>query len=51
MTIALKLLIRVIRRRVAAGERLEEVLTDYPRLTDEERDTVEAEASGRPGKS
>ena len=51
MTIALKLLVRVVRRRVAAGEWLEEVLAEYPKLTDEERETVEAELSGRPEKS
>lgn len=37
MTMALSLLCRVIRRRVAKGEELEAVLTEYPRLTEEER--------------
>lgn len=37
MTMALSLLCRVIRRRVAKGEDLEAVLTEYPRLTEEER--------------
>lgn len=37
MTLAMKLLIRVVRRRVNAGEDLEAVLADYPKLTVEER--------------
>lgn len=37
MTMALSLLCRVIRRRVAKGESLEAVLAEYPRLTEEER--------------
>ena len=36
MTIALTLLCRVVRRRLARGEKLEIVLKDYPRLTEEE---------------
>lgn len=40
MTMALSLLCRVIRRRVAKGEELEVVLTEYPRLTEEERALV-----------
>ena len=40
MTLALKLLCRVVRRRVNAGEALESVLADYPRLTAAEKDTV-----------
>lgn len=40
MTLALKLLCRVVRRRVNAGEALETVLADYPRLTAEERAAV-----------
>lgn len=37
MTMALSLLCRVVRRRLAKGEELEAVLADYPRLTKEER--------------
>lgn len=37
MTLALTLLCRVIRRRVARGEDLEAVLAEYPKLTDAER--------------
>lgn len=36
----LKLLCRVIRRRMAAGEELAEMLKDYPKLTEEERTEV-----------
>lgn len=41
MTMALSLLCRVVRRRVEQGESLETVLRDYPKLTEEERATVE----------
>ena len=37
MTLALSLLCRVIRRRLARGENLEAVLADYPKLTEAER--------------
>ena len=40
MIMALNLLCRVIRRRLARGEELETILTDYPRLTEEERTAV-----------
>lgn len=40
MTMALSLLCRVVRRRLAKGEELEAVLADYPRLTKEEREAV-----------
>lgn len=40
MTLALKLLVRVARRRVNAGEALEAVLADYPKLTEEEKALV-----------
>ena len=40
MTLALKLLCRVVRRRVNAGEALEAVLADYPKLTENEKETV-----------
>ena len=36
------LLIRVVRRRVSNGEKLEEVLKDYPKLKPEEADEVSA---------
>lgn len=40
MTLALKLLCRVVKRRVTAGEALEAILADYPRLTEEEKAAV-----------
>lgn len=40
MSTAMKLLVRVVRRRVARGEDLEAVLAEYPRLTEEERALV-----------
>lgn len=43
MTLALKLLCRVVRRRVEQGEALEAVLTDYPKLTEDELAQVRAE--------
>lgn len=40
MSNALKILIRVIQRRVNSGENIEAVLSNYPKLTNEERDEV-----------
>ena len=40
MTGKLNLLIRVVRRRVSNGEKLEDVLKDYPKLKPEEADEV-----------
>ena len=31
------IMLRVIRKRIAEGETVEEILSDYPRLTDEEK--------------
>ena len=36
MTVKLKLLLRVVQRRMIAGEGFEEILRDYPKLTEEE---------------
>lgn len=47
MTLALKLLLRVVKRRVAAGEALETVLEEYPRLTEAEKKTVREALEGR----
>jgi len=41
MTLALKLLIRVVRRRVESGEEANAVLADYPKLTEGERKAVQ----------
>ena len=47
MTLKLKLLYRVVRRRVERGEDLSEVLKDYPRLTEEQRDEIIENVNGR----
>ena len=36
----LKIFIRVIRRRMAAGEGFEDILATYPRLTNEEKEAI-----------
>ena len=46
MSLALKLLCRVVRRRVENGEDLEAVLADYPKLTEEELTTVRQALGG-----
>lgn len=43
MTAALVLLCRVVRRRVNKGESLDNVLKDYPKLTEEELAEVRAQ--------
>jgi len=43
MTAALNLLCRVVRRRLRQGEVLEDVLADYPRLTEKEREKIAEE--------
>ena len=47
MTLKLKLLCRVVRRRVERGEDLSEVLKDYPRLTENQRDEIVEALNGR----
>ena len=47
MTLKLKLLCRVVRRRVERGEDLSEVLKDYPRLTEKQRDEIVENVKGR----
>ena len=47
MTLALKLLLRVVKRRVERGETLDAVLRDYPRLTEEEKETVRQTLEGK----
>lgn len=42
MTLALKILIRVVQRRVKAGEELEKILAEYPKLTEQEKQLVGA---------
>ena len=43
MNALLKIALRVISRRVEAGEDLEMVLAAYPRLTDEEKEIIREE--------
>lgn len=40
MSAALSLLCRVVRRRLGAGEALEEILKTYPRLSETEKQQV-----------
>ena len=47
MMLKLKLLYRVVRRRVERGEDLSEVLKDYPRLTEKQRDENVEALNGR----
>lgn len=46
MTLALTLLCRVVRRRLAMGEPLESILADYPRLTETELTWLRARLEG-----
>lgn len=41
MTLKLRLLVRVVRRRVEGGEELTAVLADYPRLTETEKKALQ----------
>ena len=47
MTLKLKLLCRVVRRRVERGEELTAVLADYPRLTEKQRVEIVETLNGR----
>ena len=40
MSITLKLLVTVIKRRIASGEAIEDILLDYPKLTQQELEEV-----------
>lgn len=42
MTLALKVLLRVVARRVERGEALDAVFADYPKLTESEKAEVRA---------
>ena len=46
MTLKLKLLVRVVRRRVGGGEELSAVLKDYPRLTEAEKKALQGALKG-----
>jgi len=47
MSTAVALVCRVVRRRVERGEELPEVLKDYPRLTEKQRDEIVESVNGR----
>lgn len=47
MTLKLRLLVRVVQRRVGAGEALEAVLKDYPRMMEEERESIRKRCEGK----
>lgn len=40
---ALNIFVRVVKRRVDAGEKLAEVLESYPKLTDDEKHRIQEE--------
>lgn len=40
MNAKLNIFVRVIKRRMAKGENLDDILNDYPRLSDEEKDQI-----------
>ena len=40
MTLSFRLLLRVVQRRMESGEELDAVLRDYPRMTEEERESI-----------
>lgn len=46
MTATMKIAIRTIRRRIEAGERLEQILASYPRMTEVEKAEIRAEIEG-----
>ena len=43
MSALLKIVLRVIKRRIEAGEELETVLLDYPKLSEGEKETIREE--------
>ncbi len=46
MTLRRKLLLRVVKRRVDAGEKLDAVLRDYPRLSEAEKKLMQGLLTG-----
>lgn len=42
-TAALRIIMRVVKRRYEAGENIDAILSDYPKLTEEERERIKAE--------
>ena len=43
MTLALKITLRVIQRRINAGEQLDMVMLDYPKMSEEEQAYIKQE--------
>ena len=46
---ALRIITRAVKRRYDAGEDIDVILDDYPRLTAEERAKIKAEVTGNAG--
>lgn len=40
MKVNLRILIKTIEHRIADGEKFDDILQSYPRLTDEEKETI-----------
>lgn len=43
MILALKIALRVIQRRIDAGEQLDMVMSDYPKMSEEEQEYIKQE--------
>lgn len=46
MSAKIRLMIRVVKRRIAAGESIEDILAGWPALTDEEKAEIKAAVEG-----
>lgn len=43
---AIRIIIRVVKRRYDAGEDIDTILADYPKLTDAEKERIKQEVTG-----